>query len=44
MANLKAMVESGEGIRFEREVEAIENRQQQEGLRLTAQDKSGTPH
>uniref|UniRef100_UPI0008262B22 hypothetical protein n=1 Tax=Endozoicomonas atrinae TaxID=1333660 RepID=UPI0008262B22 len=43
LANLKAMVESGDGIRFEREVAAIENRQQQEGLRLTAQEKSGTP-
>ncbi|WP_422461731.1 hypothetical protein [Endozoicomonas sp. ALB115] len=43
LANLKAMVESGEGIRFEREVKAIEDRQQQEGLRLTAQQKSGTP-
>ncbi|USE35864.1 LPD38 domain-containing protein [Endozoicomonas sp. SCSIO W0465] len=43
VANLKAMIESGDGIRFEREVKAIENRQQQEGLRLTAQEKSGTP-
>ncbi|USE36807.1 JAB domain-containing protein [Endozoicomonas sp. SCSIO W0465] len=43
LANLKAMVESGDGIRFEREVEAIENSQQQEGLRLTVQEKYGTP-
>ncbi|WP_202969922.1 hypothetical protein, partial [Endozoicomonas atrinae] len=43
LANLKAMVESGDGIRFEREVKAIEARQQQEGMRLTAQEKSGTP-
>ncbi|WP_146000243.1 hypothetical protein [Endozoicomonas acroporae] len=43
LANLKAMVESGEGIRFEREVKAIEDRQQEEGLRLNAQQKSGTP-
>ncbi|MGI2030741.1 hypothetical protein, partial [Endozoicomonas acroporae] len=32
LANLKAMVESGEGIRFEREVQAIEARQRQEGM------------
>ncbi|WP_422450701.1 JAB domain-containing protein [Endozoicomonas sp. ALB091] len=43
LANLKAMVESGEGIRFEREVQAIEARQRQEGMRLTPQQKSGTP-
>ncbi|WP_419533943.1 LPD38 domain-containing protein [Endozoicomonas sp.] len=43
LANLKSMVESGDGIRFEREVKAIEARQQQEGMRLTAQEKSGTP-
>ncbi|WP_419836081.1 JAB domain-containing protein [Endozoicomonas atrinae] len=43
LANLKAMVESGDGIRFEREVKAIEARQQQEGMRLTAQEKAGVP-
>ncbi|WP_422491360.1 hypothetical protein, partial [Endozoicomonas sp. ALE010] len=43
LANLKAIVESGEGIRFEREVQAIEARQRQEGMRLTPQQKSGTP-
>ncbi|WP_066018203.1 hypothetical protein, partial [Endozoicomonas atrinae] len=40
--NLKAMVESGDGIRFEREVKAIEARQQQEGMRLTPMD-GGNP-
>ncbi|WP_202969907.1 hypothetical protein, partial [Endozoicomonas atrinae] len=42
LANLKAMVESGDGIRFEREVKAIEARQQQEGMRLTPMD-GGNP-
>ena len=42
LANLKAMVDSGDGIRFEQEVRAIEAAQRQEGLKLTPRD-GGNP-